>query len=236
MKIENVTHILMGCVAIMKRTGIMLFVFIWTGIYAPLSAQNVDDIIKMKKAGISEEIIQKKIGLERKKAEQQQNKSISLENKLGLGIESSLMNFGIGPIARYWITNNIGAQAGLAAMGTFTGYNLRGLYKFDKEVKLFSNPSYRPYTGLGYMSIGSKETMPGGGAVELEGSGLFFFFGLEGNIASLDPRLFLSTEFAYNAFSLDTVKTTIPGVGRFTDSLESDFSSFSLGFSLVYQF
>lgn len=176
----------------------------------------------------------------------------NIQGRYGVGIQSNILNFGLAPTAEYWITDNIGASASLTLIGDFKGYGLRGLYLFDKEFSLWGRTT-KPYAGLGYASVeGPEEKFGIFGTVssKTKGSGFELFGGIEQTNLWGYENIALGLEFALNTITLkDTIEIqipegctpgppqpfTIPCI-RDTQTVESDYGSFTLGVKLIYYF
>lgn len=160
-----------------------------------------------------------------------------LGGKLGLGVDVSLINMGVGPAVRYWITNRIAGQAGYIALGGFTGYSVRGLYAFNKEVGV-PGGSLRPYVGAGYMSASEKKSEDLGFTKvegEVKGSGPAFFAGLHGNLSGVSPNLYYTGELLYADLTL-TGTASAQGIYGYRVQVSENFSSITIGFSMLYYF
>jgi len=154
-------------------------------------------------------------------------KSVSAETnnkslKWGAGFEVNAANFCSGPFVKYWFMDNLGAQATFIAIGGFTGYDIRGIYKFSQSIKL-GDEDFNPYLSLGYTSI--EEEMAG---LTLKGSGVSFSAGLEGHLESIHPNIYYTTQLTFAPFELEAESSGI--------SVSSDYSSFDMGVSMVYYF
>ncbi|MBI1864919.1 MAG: hypothetical protein HYR98_04195 [Nitrospirae bacterium] len=69
-----------------------------------------------------------------------------------MGVQSSLMNFWLGPSLKYYLTDHVAVQGNLGVVGDFTTYGVRGIYQLNKLSDLGGTPVY-PYAGVGYAMI-----------------------------------------------------------------------------------
>lgn len=155
----------------------------------------------------------------------------AMKGKYAAGLETSLVNLGVGPSAEYWFTDNIVAS-GHVGLGSFTTYGIRSDYVFNKPLKLYGTYIAEPYVGLGYTFIkGPEESFPGG-SVKTDGSGVDFHVGLFMPAQYIYKNFALRTEIAYSTATLDATATV--DSTKFTVS--GDYSSFGFGFGIYYFF
>ena len=98
---------------------------------------------------------------------------VSLKGRLGVGVQSNLLNFGLGPTVEFFPAGNFSLAGSFGALSDFTSYGVRGNYFFKKT------EDYRPYLGAGYSQINGPEATPvPGSKLETKGSGLEIYGGL----------------------------------------------------------
>lgn len=158
------------------------------------------------------------------------------KGKIGAGIGISALNFNLGPLIKYWITDNIGAQAIYSAIGGFKGFNIQGIYEFSQTIELEGEKLY-PYIGIGYISM-EKEEDYGGASLTYKGSGFIFSGGVKGSLSQLTPNLYYTTELGYSPLELEAEYKAVSMYGGGTEktTVTADYSSFGVGFSLIYYF
>ncbi|OGV99067.1 MAG: hypothetical protein A2W75_07645 [Nitrospinae bacterium RIFCSPLOWO2_12_39_15] len=164
------------------------------------------------------------------------------KGNIGVGADWNPVNFGAGPLAKYWATENIGVQGTFTALGGFTGYALRGIYGFDNEL-LIAGQKVTPYAGLGYASASRKDTYAGlGGSADItySGSGIQIFGGAEGRLLNWGPNWYFTGEAIYSPLELKgsyVYETTILGTKQsLSQNVSIPYSSFGIAMSLVYYF
>jgi len=154
------------------------------------------------------------------------------------GVDLNAINFCIGPMVKYWITNNIGAEVTYSAIGGFTGFGFRGIYEFSKEVKL-ADEKFNPFLAIGYSLIKKKDTYAGA-SLTFKGSGVHFSGGLEGNLKKWNPNLFYTVELIFIPFDLEAKYEEEVNFYGYTETetitAKSELSSFGIGFSITYYF
>jgi hypothetical protein len=160
---------------------------------------------------------------------------ISQAGKWGIGAELNAVNFALGPMVRYWVTDNIGGQATYSALVGFQGFSIKGLYEFSKKIEI-ANEELNPFLGIGYTSLKKKER-----DITYKGSGASLSAGLEGNLKHWHPNLYYTTEFIYSPFEIEgemtsTFEDWYGNSYTETTSVTTDFSSFGIGASLIYYF
>jgi len=163
--------------------------------------------------------------------------------KFGIGGDLSAVNFSMGPMVKYWVTDNIGTQLTYSAIGGLTGYSLKGIYEFAREINL-AGEGFNPYLGIGYTSVSKKDNY-GGSSLTYKGSGPSFSGGLEGSLKQLHPNLYYTAELAYSPFDLEgKYKTQVPvwdywgnvSYEQHEETVKEDLSSFGVGISVIYYF
>ncbi len=153
----------------------------------------------------------------------------NMEGRVGIGIQSNLLNFGLGPNVEYWLTDNIGMSASYGALADFTSYGIRGNYLFDNKFDLFGF-STRPYVGAGFSSVTGPKYSVGTYTSETKGSGVEMYGGV---FQQYTEDIYLRTEFV---FSTIDVTTTIddPYLGK--KDFDAGYGAFSFGVGIVYYF
>jgi hypothetical protein len=140
--------------------------------------------------------------------------------KVGVGVQSSLMNFWLGPSLKYYVTDHVAVQGNLGVLGNFTTYGIRGIYQLNKMADVGDTPVY-PYAGLGYTMMTYT-----GGFIKFEGRGVELLGGLLFDLTkSLGLPVHTSVEFGYSNIAL-----TYEGM-KF-----ADYAAFGVGWNLFYNF
>jgi len=159
---------------------------------------------------------------------------ITERGSFGVGMDWSMVNAGLGPIGRYWVTENLGAQAGYIAVGYFTGFSLRGIWEFTNPEK-----HWHPYIGAGYMNLGAKQDY-GTDSVEVSLNVPAIFAGIEGNYIyswwQWAPNLYWSYEIVYSFKPSATVKYTSERTEETSSVVIHQWKGFYFGFSMIYYF
>ncbi len=154
-----------------------------------------------------------------------------MKGKLGVGIEISVANFGIGPTVEYWFTDNIAVEAFYSGLADWNAYGARGEYLINKPFSI-SKIKAKPYIGIGYSWIKGPSEDYGGVSSKIEGSGFDLHAGLLASVPYLPKNLMSRIEVNY---SNADVKTTA-SAGDYTASSSSNFSNFGAGIGLYYFF
>jgi opacity protein-like surface antigen len=147
----------------------------------------------------------------------------SLKRRIfGIGAVVNAVNFSAGPAIIVWPLPNVGIQASYSA-GTYTSYEVRGLYRFDLV------PWLSPYVGAGYLHTEKKVSVQDV-QVKLKDDNISAFLGFE--IPLYEDRLMLSVEGLYTPTKLKTqVDTT-----NVRYETKVDYKPVSLGVGLIYYF
>lgn len=90
---------------------------------------------------------------------------------VGIGGYVNTLNFSAGPSVILWPTERL-AVHGSYGVGTFTSYDVRGLYRFD------TSSSFKPYIGAGYIHA-EKESKVIGVDTTISGNSYSIFGGIE---------------------------------------------------------
>ncbi|MFH1068714.1 MAG: hypothetical protein V1794_03750 [Candidatus Glassbacteria bacterium] len=137
---------------------------------------------------------------------------IEMKGRLGVGIQSNLLNFGLGPTVEFFTVENFSLAGSFGALSDFTSYGIRGNLFFNKTKE------YRPFLGAGYSQINGPEATPVfGSKLETKGSGLEIFGGL---LQLASKNLGIRYEIIYGAMHLTAVTTTysIPSHGGISEN------------------
>lgn len=160
---------------------------------------------------------------------------LSMQGRMGAGLQVSAINLGLGPTGDYWITENIGVSASIGILGDFKSYGIRGNYLFNNRFDIYGLP-YRPYVGLGYASIKGPEESSGGITLKTEGSGFEVYAGLLQPAPYIYQNVYIRPEFVYSMVTLEaTGEYTLYGQ-KYSVSADADYSAFGLGLAVVYYF
>jgi outer membrane protein W len=144
---------------------------------------------------------------------------------VGVGIQSNLLNFGLGPTVEYFPVGNFSLAGSIGALSDFTSYGIRGNYFFKKT------ENYRPYLGAGYSHINGPEATPvPGSKLETKGSGLEIYGGL---LQLVSKNLGIRYEIIYSTI---TLKISESGSSYSSESVPVDYGSFSIGLAITYFF
>lgn len=95
----------------------------------------------------------------------------SREKTIGIGGYVNTLNFSAGPSVILWPAERLAVQ-GNYGVGTFTSYEVRGLYRFD------TSSSFKPYIGAGYINA-EKESKVIGVDTKITGDSMSMFAGVE---------------------------------------------------------
>lgn len=160
---------------------------------------------------------------------------LSMQGRMGAGVQLSAINLELGPTGEYWITENIGVSASIGLFGDFTSYGIRGNYLFNNRLNIYGIPS-RPYVGLGYASIEGPEQSYGDITLKTEGSGFELYAGLIQPAFYIYPNVYIKPEFVYSAVKVEATGEYELYGETYSVSADADYSSFGFGVALVYYF
>jgi len=152
---------------------------------------------------------------------------LSVARRFGAGIQANILNFGIGPSAEYWITENLGIMGSVGTLSDYTSFIIRANYLLNSTFDVAGSPS-RPYFGVGFAHVRREEHRAG---IKMEGKGS----GVEiyaGNLQSIMKNLYFRGEFIFSTLTLELSASSASG----TITQESDWGSFSVGGGIVYYF
>lgn len=160
---------------------------------------------------------------------------LSMQGRMGAGLQISAINLGLGPTGDYWITENIGVSASIGILGDFKSYGIRGNYLFNNRFDVYGFPS-RPYVGLGYASIKGPEESYGDVTLKTEGSGFEVYAGLLQPAPYIYQNVYIRPEFVYSTITVETTgEYTLYGQ-KYSVSADADYSSLGFGLAVVYYF
>jgi len=165
-----------------------------------------------------------------------QTDGFSLQSRFGVGMTTSVINFGIGPSVEFWPTENIGILGSFTSLFDYTSYGGRVDYLFSQPIYAGSSPN-KVYIGVGYVIMQGPEQS--GGAygytwkVEQEGSGIEAHAGILHQANYLTDKLFFRGEFIYYAFDLETKGSSNFG---YETSVDLDWNTFTIGLGVHYLF
>lgn len=164
---------------------------------------------------------------------------LSMQGRLGTGMQLNLINPWLGPTVDYWITENMGVSGTIGVSQDFKYVGIRGTYLFNKRLDIYGLPVMRPYVGIGYASVtGPEETATNAlsepTTIETEGSGFELYGGILQPAPYIAKNVYLRPEIIYS-----TVK--VEGSSGFltndqTASVDANYSAIGLGLSVVYYF
>lgn len=147
---------------------------------------------------------------------------------VGVGGYVNTANFSGGPTLILWPLKNVALQ-GSYGVGTFTSWEIRGLYRFVPA----SFPGIRPYVGAGYLYVERefKETEQVTGITlegTISGSSGSLFAGVE--IPFLKDRLVLAVDISGTPLKLEEDVL----VNSNTMHIKADYNPVTLNVGLVY--
>lgn len=153
--------------------------------------------------------------------------------KVGVGVQSSLTNFGLGPSLKYYLTDHIAVQGNLGVLGDFTTYGIRGIYQLNKMADIGGIPVY-PYAGAGYAMITGPEASYFGMTEKWEGSGFELLGGLLFDLTkSFGLPVHTSVEFGYTNIELTA---SFSYGGRKYEYTYDAWKGFLVGWNFFYNF
>ncbi|MBI2382751.1 MAG: hypothetical protein HYV18_01580 [Gammaproteobacteria bacterium] len=159
-----------------------------------------------------------------------------MTGRFGAGVSTNALNFGLGPTAEYWLSDEFGVSGSVGVVGDFTTYGVRVMKLFDGPFALFGVET-RPYAALGYSSV--KESIDG---VDADGNGLELVGGFQALNAFDNPNLAWGLEFAYSNVETEANlgESCYPidfETEECTDvTVKGDYGGFSIGGKLIYFF
>ncbi len=123
----------------------------------------------------------------------QESKKVSQGKKsVGIGLYINTLNFSAGPTVILWPSNKFAIQ-GSYGVGTFTSYEIRGLYKFNLS------SDFKPYLGAGYIHTEKQATVIGVDTM-ISGDSFNVFGGIE---ALLYKNLYLYADVGTTTMKLE---------------------------------
>jgi hypothetical protein len=153
--------------------------------------------------------------------------------KVGVGVQSSLTNFGLGPSVKYYVTDHLAVQGNLGVFGDFTTYGVRGIYQLNKLADIGGIPAY-PYAAAGYAKITGPDETYFGMKFTYEGSGFDLLGGLLFDLTkSFGLPVHTSVEFGYSSTELTG---SVTYGGKKYDYSYGSWSAFLVGWNLFYNF
>lgn len=153
--------------------------------------------------------------------------------KVGVGVQSSLLSFWLGPSLKYYLTDHIAVQGNLGVVGDFTTYGIRGIYQLNKMADVGGTPVY-PYAGAGYSKITGPEVSYFGVTEAYEGSGFELLGGLLFDLTkSIGVPVHTSVELGYSNIELTA---SISYGGKKYDYTYDAWKGFLFGWNLFYNF
>ncbi|HEY3489583.1 MAG TPA: hypothetical protein VGK27_05605 [Candidatus Deferrimicrobiaceae bacterium] len=155
----------------------------------------------------------------------------AMKDRYGAGVQLDAFNFGIGPIAEYWVTDQAGVGVGLGALGDFTTFSVRGNYLFDKEFLLFNQPT-RPYAGIGYAYIKGPEEQIGVVKEKTKGSGYEIFGGFLQPAPYIAKDVYVGVDINYTSAKVEATYSSAFG----STSVDAGYNAFSLCGKVIYFF
>lgn len=102
---------------------------------------------------------------------QESKKASQGKKSVGIGLYVNTLNLSAGPTVILWPSNKFAIQ-GSYGVGTFTSYEIRGLYKFNLS------SDFRPYLGAGYLHAEKDATVIGVNT-KIAGDSVSIFAGVE---------------------------------------------------------
>ena len=134
--------------------------------------------------------------------------------------------WGGGPYVAYHVSEQVAVRGAVSALGSFTGYQVNGVYHFMPF--LMGDIPGSLFGSAGYTVLDGPEWSYGSTSWETEGSGVLVSAGSQFNITD---SMSASAEFAFSAVTMEVVSE-----GSYSGTFESDFSSMSLVLSVGYYF
>ena len=139
----------------------------------------------------------------------------------GAGVFSNAVNFSAGPTLILWPLENLAIQA-YYGVGTFTSYEIRGLYRFH------ISSVFNPYLGAGYVHA-EKEANVIGVDTDIQGDSFSIFGGVE---LPVYKNLFAYVEV--NGTPMKLEKDVVNGTRK--AKAKVDYSSTTIGAGLILYF
>ena len=102
---------------------------------------------------------------------QESKKASQGKKSVGIGLYVNTLNLSAGPTVILWPSNKFAIQ-GSYGVGTFTSYEIRGLYKFNLS------SDFKPYLGAGYIHAEKQATVIGVDTM-ISGDSFSIFAGVE---------------------------------------------------------
>lgn len=156
----------------------------------------------------------------------------SFVRRPGVGVWTSIMNFGIGPCVEFYPTRSLGVMGTVGALFDYTSYSVRGMYLLPSYWEIGDMPLY-PYVGAGLTYVQGPEINVLGDKLEQHGTGFEVYGGGLLTLKSILPNLGIRTEFIYS--NID-IKTTIEGEEYEYPGSTLEWGMFSVGLGMTYFF
>lgn len=157
---------------------------------------------------------------EAKEASDLQDSKKASEGKKSVGIGGyvNTLNFSAGPTVILWPSNKFAIQ-GSYGVGTFTSYEIRGLYKFNVS------SDFKPYLGAGYLHAEKDATVIGVNTT-IAGDSVSIFAGVE---LSIYKSLFLYIDAGATPLKLEKDVTSSTASAKVT----VDYIPVTIGIGVV---
>lgn len=159
----------------------------------------------------------------------------SVDKRVGVGIFSNFLNFGIGPSGEFWATDNFGLMLSVGGGGNFLSFSGRGQFLFSSPMPM-AQSSARPYLGVGYARVQGPDTHWHGITAEAAGQGIEVFAGCLHNAEWLHEQVFLRAEVGYSTVEIKAKASAAVYGQTLETEIGADYRAFTINLGISYFF
>ena len=150
-----------------------------------------------------------------------------MEPKKAGDMEAGLLwDWGGGPFFAYHVLDQVAVRGAVAALGSYTGFQVSGIYHFMPFDMGFAPGTL--FGSAGYTMLDGPEYTGYSTSLSTSGSGVLMSGGAQFNFTD---SLSASAEFAYSMVTME-----VASEGSYSGTFESDFSSTSIVLGVGYYF